>query len=168
MPRKAVKNSQPEVPEDNGQKASAIEEADLNKSEAEKAELNGSEKSDRQPVDYKLENTVTINGIDREIKETRFEYYRIGWTSARGLLENVPIDTLFVIQQGVYDPKRDGLQIIFDFLVAVFDDEQFVRDNFDYMTAADIEKILEIYRRINKIEEKEEAAKNREAKRTNQ
>jgi hypothetical protein len=36
------------------------------------------------------------------------------------------------------------------------------------MTAADIEKILEIYRRINKIEEKEEAAKNREAKRTNQ
>lgn len=83
-------------------------------------------------------------------------------------MENVPIDTLFVIQQGVYDPKRDGLQIIFDFLVAVFDDEQFVRDNFDHMTAADIEKILEIYRRINKIEEKEEAAKNREAKRTNQ
>ena len=73
-----------------------------------------------------------------------------------------------MIQQGVYDPKRDGLQIIFDFLVAVFDDEQFVRDNFDYMTAADIERILEIYRRINKIEEKEEAAKNREAKRTNQ
>ena len=164
MPKKSVK--QPESPDE--LKASEIQEADLKQSEVKKEELNGSEKDGSQPIDHKKENTVTINGIEREIKETRFEYYRIGWTSARGLLENVPIDALFVIQEGVYDPKRDGLQIVFDFLVAVFDDEQFVRDNFDYMTAGDIDKILEIYKRINKIEEKEDAAKNRAAKMTNQ
>ena len=64
------------------------------------------------------------------------------------------------------DPERDGDAIVFDFLVAVFDDAKIVKKYYDDMTSEDIDRIIKIFKRLNKIDEKEEASKNREAKGT--
>ena len=49
----------------------------------------------------------------------------------------------------------------------MFDDGRLVKTHYDNMTAEDIEKILEIFGRVNHIDEKEEAArKNRLAQAT--
>lgn len=76
----------------------------------------------------------------------------------------VPLNEFLAYEKGVFDKDRDSDQILFDFLIAVFDDSQLVKSHYDDMTAEDIERILEIFGRVNHIDEKEEAArKNREA-----
>jgi len=47
-----------------------------------------------------------------------------------------------------------------DWLISVFDDETLVTDNYDEMDTELIERILAIFKRVNKINEKEEAIKN--------
>ena len=62
------------------------------------------------------------------------------------------------------DKAKEPDQLLFNFLVAVFDSSEFVRDNYDEMTADEVDRIVKIFGRINHIDEKEEAArKNREA-----
>ena len=75
----------------------------------------------------------------------------------------VPLTEFLAYDKGILDPERDSDQILFDFLVAVFDSGALVTANYDNMTSEDIEHILEIFGRVNHITEKEEAArKNRE------
>lgn len=67
---------------------------------------------------------------------------------------------------GAFGDDRDGDKAIMDWLIAVFDDEKFVVDHYEEMDTALIEKILLIFLRINKIDEKEENLKNLEKERT--
>ena len=116
------------------------------------------------PKVEKPENCVTINGVQVEIKPTKFKYFRNRTASIYTVLKIVPINEFLTYQRGTFDEARDSDQILFDFLVAVFDDAQFVKLNYDNLTADDFERILEIFGRINHIDEKEERArKNREA-----
>ena len=116
------------------------------------------------PSEVKEENCVVINGTKVEIKPTKLKYFRNKTASIYNVLKVVPLTEFLNYDKGVFDPVRDSDQILFDFLIAVFDDSLFVRDNYDNMTAGDVEKILKIFGRLNGIDEKEEAArKNREA-----
>jgi hypothetical protein len=84
--------------------------------------------------------------------------------SAFGIIKAVPLHELLTYDKGVLDPTRDADQLLYDFLVAVFDDSSFVRDHYDDLDADTIDRIVKIFGRINHIDEKEEAArKNREA-----
>lgn len=47
-----------------------------------------------------------------------------------------------------------------DWLIAVFDDPQLVVEHYDEMDSDMIEKLLEIFKRLNKIDDKEKARKN--------
>ena len=115
------------------------------------------------PPMYKPENCVKIAGEPVEIKPTKLRYFRNKSASIYSILKVVPLNEFLAYEKGVFDKERDSDQILLDFLVAVFDDEKLVRDNYDNLTADDIEKILEIFGRVNHINEKEEAArKNRE------
>lgn len=69
------------------------------------------------------------------------------------------------MEEGQLDEGRDGDKCLMDWLIAVFDDVDFVIDNYDAMDAEMIEKILGIFKRLNKIDEKEQARKNLTAKR---
>ena len=62
------------------------------------------------------------------------------------------------------DENRDADQLLYDFLVAAFDDHELVKEHYDDMDAELIEQVIKIFGRINLIEEKEEAVrKNKEA-----
>ena len=112
----------------------------------------------------KEENCVKIAGEMVEIKPTKLKYFRNKSASVYSILNVVPLTEFLAYEKGVFDKERDSDQILLDFLVAVFDDPELVRTNYDDMTAEDIERILEIFGRVNHITEKEEKArKNREA-----
>lgn len=117
-----------------------------------------------QPSADNEENCVTIGERKIEIKPTKLKYFRNKTASVYNILKVVPINEFLTYDKGIFDPNRDADEILFNFLIAVFDDSDFVKDNYDNMTAGDINKILKIFGRINGIDEKEEAArKNREA-----
>lgn len=112
----------------------------------------------------KEENCVMLGNRKVEIKATKLKYFRNRTASIYSAQKIVPLSEFLAYDKGVFDKERDSDQILFDFLVAVFDDSAQVRTYYDDMTAEDIEKILEIFGRVNHINEKEETArKNREA-----
>lgn len=116
------------------------------------------------PSDLNEENTVKIGDKYIEIKPTKVKYFRNKTTTSYGYLKAIPLNEFLSYGKGVLDKTKDADQLLYDFLVAVFDDSSFVRDNYDEMTADDIERIIKIFGRINHIDEKEEAArKNKEA-----
>ena len=76
----------------------------------------------------------------------------------------MPIHELLTYEKGVLDEKRDADQLLYDFLVATFDDPVLVRDNYNEMDADVLEKIIKIFGRLNHIDDKQEALrKNKEA-----
>ena len=123
-----------------------------------------SELNKAQPSELSINNTVEIDGERIEIKPTKLKYFRNKTAASYNLLKVIPINEFLTYDKGVIDPDRDADQVLFDFLIAVFDSPDFVKAHYDNMTAGDIEKILPIFGRLNGIDEKEEKArKNREA-----
>ncbi|MDO4357278.1 MAG: hypothetical protein Q4E13_12300 [Clostridia bacterium] len=57
---------------------------------------------------------------------------------------------------------RDGDKCLLDWLVAVTNDAELIRAHYDELSTEDVMKMLEIFKRVNKITEKENALKNRE------
>lgn len=123
-----------------------------------------SPEKEEMPTDLNMENVVVIGGKQIEIKPTKLKYFRNKTTASYAYLKAVPLTEFLSYDKGVFDKNKDADQLLYDFLVAAFDDATFVRDNYDEMTADDVEKVIQIFGRINHINEKEEAArKNREA-----
>ena len=52
------------------------------------------------------------------------------------------------------------LKAVMDWLIAVFDNEALVLENYDSMDTGTVEQLLEIFRRVNRIDEKEQKQKN--------
>lgn len=115
------------------------------------------------PPEVNPDNCITLNGHTIEIKPTKMKYFRNRMASIYSILKIVPLNEFLSYEQGTFDEQRNSDQILFDFLVAVFDNASIVTSNYDEMTSEDIERILSIFGRINHIDEKEEARKNREA-----
>lgn len=147
----------------------APEEAILEKeqpspTEPDKNVPSPSELTKETPPEKPLENCVTIGGELIEIKPTKLKYFRNKMASAYSLLKTIPLNELLSYDSGVIDATKDADKILFDFLVAVFDDSSFVASHYDDMTADDVEQVFKIFGRLNHIDEKEEALrKNREA-----
>lgn len=124
-------------------------------------------RKEEMPSDVNEENCVYVNGKRIEIKPTKLKYFRNKAASAYGIIKTVPIHELLTYGKGILDEKRDADQLLFDFLVAAFDDSSFVMHNYDDLDADTIERIIQIFGRINHIDEKQEALrKNREAQGT--
>ena len=123
-----------------------------------------SPKKEEMPSDFIEENCVVVNGKKIEIKPTKLKYFRNKAASAYGIIKAVPLHELLTYGKGIIDENRDADALLYDFLVATFDDSTFVRDNYDEFDADTIDRICKIFGRINHIDEKEEAArKNKEA-----
>ena len=138
-----------EVPKENKRRKKVPDETPLDK---------------EMPTSEHPENCVTLKGKVIEIKPTKLKYFRNRTASAYKLLKMIPLTEFLAYDKGTFDPERDADQMLFDFLTAVFDDARLVTESYDEMSAEDIEKILEIFGRLNHIDEKDEAArKNREA-----
>jgi hypothetical protein len=134
--------------------------------ESKKLETTPEESSPKEemPSDLLEENCVVVDGQKIEIKPTKLKYFRNKAASAYGIIKAVPLHELLTYGKGQLDEKRDADQLLYDFLVSVFDDSKFVRDHYDNMDADMVDRCVKIVGRLNHIDEKEEAArKNREA-----
>lgn len=140
-------------------------EESVNKKTKKQKVVSASKKEEKLPEEAIHEtDIITVNGESRKIKPTRLGYFRNRTAAIYEALKKIPIHKFLAYEKGVFDEERDSDQILFDFLVAVFDDEDFVKKNYNNFTADDLEKILEIFGRINHIDKKEEEArKNMEA-----
>lgn len=108
------------------------------------------------------ENTVVINGKLIEIKPTKLKYQRNRTAVFYRMLELYPLPDILAMDSTMFGKGRDGDKALTDWLVGVFDDEDFVRENLDEIDSEIIYKLLSIFRRINKIDEREEKLKNME------
>lgn len=116
------------------------------------------------PKEFNEENCIFLKGKMIEIKPTKVKYFRNKTANIYEILKVCPLTEFLSYDKGIFDVDRDGDQLLFDFLVSVFNDSALVRDNYDDMTSEDIEKILKIFGRLNHIDEKkEQQRKNREA-----
>ena len=123
-----------------------------------------SPEKEEKPSDLIEENCVMVGEQKIELKPTKLKYFRNKAASAYGIIKAVPLHELLTYGKGVIDERRDADQLLYDFLVAAFDDSEFVRDNYDNMTAETIDAVCKIFGRLNHIDEKEEQArKNKEA-----
>ena len=123
-----------------------------------------SPEKEKMPSDHNMENVVIVEGQEIEIKPTKLKYFRNKAASGYGYIKAVPLYELLTYPKGTVDQERDGDQLLYDFLVAAFNDSSFVRDHYNELDADQVEKVTKIFGRLNHIDEKEEAArKNREA-----
>ena len=109
------------------------------------------------------ENTVKIGDQLVEIKTTKVKYQRNRTALFYRVLDNYPLVDVLSYDAGTFDPERDGDKCVMDWLIAATDNEQLIVDNYDDMDTETIEKILEIFHRVNKIDEKDAKRKNLEA-----
>lgn len=158
LPKEEMPEAGP-VPEASG------EDMEVPKPSGKKKEIPDPKPLDKEmPKDVDPENCITIGSQVFEIKPTKLKYFRNRTASIYSVLRVVPLGDFLNYDKGIFDAKRDSDQLLFDFLVAVFDDSKLVAEHYDEFTADDIERICHIFGRLNHIDEKEEKArKNREA-----
>ena len=106
------------------------------------------------------ENSVVIGGKLIEIKPTKLRYQRNRTAAFYRMLEMYPLTDILAMEAGSFGDNRDGDKAVMDWLIAVTDDEQLILDNYDSMDTGLIEQLLEIFRRDNRIDEKEQKQKN--------
>ena len=106
------------------------------------------------------ENTIVIDGRLVEIKPTKLRYQRNRTAAFYKMLELYPLADILAMEAGAFGDDRDGDKAVMDGLIAVFDDEALVLENYDGMDTSTVEQLLEIFRRVNRIDEKEQKQKN--------
>lgn len=111
------------------------------------------------------ENTVLIGDKLIEIKPTLLKYQRNRTAAFYRMLDMYPLMDILAMEAGSFGDDRDGDKAVMDWLIAATNDEQLVLDNYDMMDTGTIEKILSIFKRVNRVEEKEEKIKNMERER---
>lgn len=106
------------------------------------------------------ENTVIIGGKLIEIKPTKLKYHRNRTAVFYHILELYPLSDILAMGAKSFGDGLDGDKKLYDWLVAATDDEELIRENYDEIDSDVIYRILEIFRRVNKITEMEEKLKN--------
>ena len=105
------------------------------------------------------ENIVMIGGKPIEIKPTKLKYQRNRTALFYKLLDLYPLTDIMAMDDSSFGDGRDGDKCVFDFLIAVTDDEELIKEHYDEMDTETIEKMLSIFKRLNRIDEKENMQK---------
>ena len=115
------------------------------------------------------ENTVMIGGKLIEIKPMKLIYQRNRTAVFYHALELYPLPDILAMtvdpktRKSPFGDNRDGDKALMDWLVAVTDNEELIRENYDSIDSDTIYRMLAIFRRVNKIDELEEKLKNAKA-----
>lgn len=104
-------------------------------------------------------NQVQFGSTLIEIKPTKMKYQRMRTAAFYTVIENYPLSEILAIDKGYFDNDRDGDKCVYDWLVAVTDDPELVRREYDNIDTGTIEQMLKIFLRVNAINEKREALK---------
>ena len=106
------------------------------------------------------ENTVKIGDELVEIKPMKLKYQRNRTGVFYHVLELYPLPDILAMGPQSFGDGRDGDKALLDWLVAATDREELVRENYNDMDTDTIYRILEIFKRVNKVAEREEKLKN--------
>ena len=137
------------------------QEKELPKIGMENKELPSAEKKVKElPAVGSPENTVVIGEQLIEIKPTKLKYQRNRTAAFYRVLDMYPLTDILAMEAGSFGDERDGDKATMDWLIAATDNEQLIVDNYDSLDTGIIEKILSIFKRVNKIDEKEAKIKN--------
>lgn len=132
----------------------------------EKAIPNGGVKEREMPMGGNPENTVMIGGKPFEIKPMELRYQRNRTAVFYHALEIYPLPDILAMdvnkETGLspFGDTRDGDKALYDWLVAATGDEELVKEHYNDMTTETVYRILEIFRRVNRIDEREKKLKN--------
>lgn len=117
-------------------------------------------KAKELPAIGKPENTVMIGDKMIEIKPTKVLYQRNRTAAFYKALDLYPLPEIMAMtKEGIGDDERDGDKCVMDWLIAATDDADLILENYDDMDTETIETILEIFKRVNRVTEKEERLK---------
>lgn len=105
------------------------------------------------------DNRVMIGKDWIEIKPTRLLYMRNGTAMFYHVLDTYPLPHIPMMAKGVADPSRTGDKCLTDWLVAVTDNPEFVAEHINDFDGETIHQLLQIFKRLNHITEKEETLK---------
>lgn len=141
-----------------------VKDKDMPISEMTEKEIPASGMDDKEmPISGKLENMVSIGGTMVEIKPTKLKYMRNRTAEFYQILQSYPLPDILAAKSGTFGDERDGDKCVFDWLVAVFDDEKMIRKYYNDMDVETIEQTVAIFKRVNRIQEKEDKLKNLKA-----
>lgn len=112
-----------------------------------------------------IENIVTIGGKEIEIKPTKLKYQRNRTAAFYRLLDLYPLTDILAMDESSFGDGRDGDKALMDWLIAATDNEELIVKYYDEIDTGVVEKILEIFKRVNRVAEKEEKLKNAEKER---
>lgn len=136
------------------------ETREIQDTEQEKVAVPPTEQEHKElPMVEDPENTIVIGGKLIEIKPTKLKYQRNRTAAFYHMLELYPLTDILSMNEKSLG-GRDGDKAVMDWLVAVTDDPQLIIENYDEMDTNTIDKLLAIFRRVNKITEREEKLKN--------
>ena len=105
-------------------------------------------------------NTVKIGDTLIEIKPTKVKYHRNNTAYFYKIIETIPLPDIMALPQGAFGDDRDGDKALMDWLIAVTDNVDLIVENYNDLDTETIETMLSIFKRVNKIDEKEAAQKN--------
>ena len=106
------------------------------------------------------ENSVRIGDQLIEIKPTKLKYQRNRTAAFYRMLELYPLADILAMEAGAFGDDRDGDKALMDWLIAVTDDEQLILEHYNELDTGVIEQLLQIFRRVNRMDEKEQKQKN--------
>ncbi len=106
------------------------------------------------------ENSILIGDTLVEVKPTKLKYQRNRTAAFYKMLEVYPLADILAMEAGAFGDDRDGDKALMDWLIAVLDDEKLVTESYDRLDTDIIEQLLAIFRRVNRIDEKEQKLKN--------
>ena len=106
------------------------------------------------------ENSVRIGDQLIEIKPTKLKYQRNRTAAFYRMLELYPLADILAMEAGAFGDDRDGDKALMDWLIAVTDNEQLILDHYNELDTGVIEQLLQIFRRVNRMDEKEQKQKN--------
>lgn len=106
------------------------------------------------------ENTVQLGEHIIEIKPTKLKYQRNNTAYFYKIVETLPLPDILALPAGALGDDRDGDKALMDWLIAVTDDPDLIVETYNDIDTETVETILKIFKRINKIDEKEAAQKN--------
>ena len=95
-----------------------------------------------------------------EIKPTKVKYHRNNTAYFYKIIETIPLPDIMALPQGAFGDDRDGDKALMDWLIAVTDNVDLIVENYNDLDTETIETMLSIFKRVNKIDEKEAAQKN--------
>lgn len=100
-------------------------------------------------------NTVLFGKKRIEIKPTKLKYQRDHTAEFYRALKQMPLVDILSLPDGMLDPERSSDKMLFDWLIAVTDNPKLVAAYYDELDTDTINKLLEIFCRLNHIKDDE-------------